>query len=305
MITAREARLLRIVEHFRGDADDSRPPIGLMIDRALDRLEETLSRAKDVHGHEHVDSGEHGGEFTSKGGAGGHGPMKPGAARRKRKARAKRRKQRKSVTATGGGKAVDTRVKIQKRATSPKDAGRSERAQASYEARKSNRDVQRYGESQESHLLSRIGGTQSSDNGAVDIVRKVGGKDHGLEVKTLINKGGPNKSGEKAQIKMEADQKARKDTWLAAAPNRVSGVIVMDHRDRAISASGEFIGNKEAWSGHELYYRRDYGAHRIGGMYKVRSHAELKELMGKSDDELRGMMAADPKRWKGVIGRVK
>jgi len=84
-----------------------------------------------------------------------------------------------------------------------------------------------------------------------------------------------------------------------------SGVIVMDHRDRATSEAGEFIGDKKAYSGHELFYRRDYGAHRIGGMYKVQSVKELVELMGKSDDELRSMMASDPKRWKGVIGKKK
>lgn len=301
MTPEQEARVLRLVARLA--AESPKPADLALLDRALDRLEQTIARAKDARGHEHVDSGEHGGEFTSYGGTSGQG--KHAAKRQRRKKRQGKKPRKKQATATGGKKAVDTRVKIQKKAKGSKDAGRADRASASYEARKSNRDVQRYGEAQESALLSKMGGTQGSNNGAIDIVRKVGGVEHGLEVKTLINKGGPNKSGEKAQIKMEADQLARKATWKAGAPNRQSGVIVLDHRDRATSESGEFIGNKEAWSGHELYYRRDYGAHRIGGMYKARSVAEIKTLMGKSDAELRSMVAADPVRWKGVIGKGK
>jgi hypothetical protein len=85
--------------------------------------------------------------------------------------------------------------------------------------------------------------------------------------------------------------------------HRRSGVIVFDHRDRATAKDGSFIGNKEAYSGHDLYYRRDYSDHRIGGMYKVQSATELKSLMSKSDSELASMMKSDPKRWKGVISK--
>ena len=301
MITTREARLMELVKTLRDH--DPRPAIGDLIEAELDRLEADILRAKDASGHEHVAGGEHGGEFTSHGGGGGNasGHGKHWAKRQRKK---KRKPRKKSVTATGGKKAVDTRVKIAKRETGPKDETRSGRAKAAYNAEKSDLRVQRYADRQEEHVLSKIGGTQGSNNGSVDIVRKVGGFDHGLEVKTLINKGGPNKSGTKAQIKMEPDQLARKQAWLGQAPNRRSGVIVLDHRDRAVGESGEFIGNKEAYSGHDLYYRRDYGAHRIGAMYPVKSAAELKGLMAKSDDELRQMVASD-KKYKGLIGAKK
>lgn len=284
-----------------GDTDRSVPAfhagaVERRFDEILDAIEDELGIDRGHGGNpNHVASGEHGGEFTSGPGGAGHG--KHWAKRQRRK----KRKPKKSKTATGGGKAKDTRVKIAKKETGPKDESRAGRAREAYDARKSGVDVQRYGERQEVELIKKIGGTQGSDNGSVDVVRKVGGFDHGLEVKTLINKGGPNKSGTKAQIKMMPDQLARKQAWLAQAPNRRSGVIVMDHRDRAASESGEFIGNKEAWSGHDLYYRRDYGAHTIGGMYPVKSATELKGLMAKSDDELREMVKSDPKRYKGLI----
>jgi hypothetical protein len=249
------------------------------------------------------------GHFTDVGHE-GHAAAKAKSARTPGEQHAKNRKKPKKKKYdprdASGRKQVDTRIKAPSRETTPepkpKDEAKSERAKLAYEAEKSNVHVVRYGEAQELNLLARIGGVQGSNNGPVDVVRKVGGIEHGLEVKTLINKGGPNKSGSKAQIKMEPKQKARKEAWLAAKPNRRSGIFVMDHRDRAVDQSGNFIGNKESYSGHELYYRRDYGAHRIGAMYKVRSAAEAKTLLSKSDDELREMVKSDPKRYKGLIG---
>lgn len=291
MITPREARLLRVVETLQGG-----PTMDQLINRALDRLEAEI-RTKDAHGHEHVSSGPQGGQFTSGGGGGG-----PTAQKKRQKRQPRKRKPQK--TATGGGKAVDTRVKIEKREMGPKDEARAGRAKEAYDARKSNIDVVRYGERQEAELIKKLGGTQGSNNGAIDVVRRMDGVTHGLEVKTIVNKGGPNKSGLKAQLKMEADQLKRKQTWVAQSGDRRSGVVAMDHRDRATSESGEFIGNKEAYSGHDLYYRRDFGAHRLGAMYKVKSIAELKSLMAKSDDELRDMVQSD-KKYKGLIGAKK
>lgn len=223
-----------------------------------------------------------------------------------------------------GRKQADTRVARVTKTESPnvKDMARSERAKLSYDAKKSDIHVQRYGEAQELGIIDKIGGTQASNNGAVDAVhrmqssldfgedgvgksfhsQKVGLVEHGFEIKTLVNKGGPNKSGIKAQIKMMPDQLARKMAWLNAKPNRRSGVIVLDHRDRAKDQNGNFIGNKEAYSGHDTWYRRDYGAHRIGGMYKVQSIKELKMLLSKSNKELCKMLKDEPKKWKGIIG---
>ncbi len=197
----------------------------------------------------------------------------------------------------------DTRVTIQKRETGPKDEAKSERAKATYSAERSGKDVQDYAEKAEKDIVSRIGGVQGSNNGAVDVVRRVGGVEHGIELKTFVSKGGPNKSGMKAQLKMEPEQKERKETWKAGKENRQSGVLVLDHRDKATTPDGKFIGNKEAYSGHEIYYRRDYGAHTLGGMYKATSAADVQFVMSKSNNELRAMMKADPKKYNGIIGK--
>jgi len=62
--------------------------------------------------------------------------------------------------------------------------------------------------------------------------------------------------------------------------------VVFDHRDRAKDEQGNFIGNKEAWSGHEIYYKRGVGKYRLGSMYKVKDYAELDRLINMKEANL-------------------
>lgn len=247
----------------------------------------------------HKGKGPGGGQFTSGPGGGGSSgasdkPHGKHWAKRQRRKKRKTRPTRKpgqaaknpQKTTTSGRKGVDTRVRLTKSdAPRIKDQARAERAKAT--EKRQTAGIQRYSEGNEDVLISKLGGTQGTDNGAVDVVRRMDGKTHGIEVKTIVNKGGPNKSGSKAQIKCEADQKARKEAWKSQAGDRELHTVVYDHRDRAVDPdSGEFIGNKEAWSGHVLYYRRGVGPYTLGGMHPVKSYAELKSLMAMDAKDL-------------------
>lgn len=265
------------------------PTLALVVDRTLDGLEQAIERAGRIgkpHGNTHHDAQGH---FTDAGHE-GHAIHKPREGRKPRRHRSAQK------TTTSGRKGIDTRVKLTK-ADAPriKDHARAERARLT--EKRSAANVQRYAEHVEGQLIARIGGTQGTDNGALDVVRRMRGRELGIEVKTIVNKGGPNKSGKKAQIKCEKDQKARKEAWKEMRPNRELHTVVFDHRDRAIDLdTGEHIGNRDAYSGHDLYYRRGVGEYTLGGMHPVQSTEELKRLMAMPDSELPAKaQAAKPK----------
>lgn len=280
----------------------------VLIDRALDRLEAAVvARMKDSGGHEHKGKGPGGGQFTGDGGGeSGSGTGAAGGGLRAGRRGKKARRRRKSAgTTTSGRKGVDTRFRLTKSdAPRVKDEARAERARAT--EKRSTLAVQRYAEKNEERLIEKVGGTQGTDSGAVDVVRRVGGRALGLEVKTIVNKGGA-KTGSKAQIKCEPDQKARKEGWRDLRPDRRElHTVVFDDRNIAVDLdTGAFIGNREAWSGHRLYYRRGAGAYTLGGMYQVGSWEELRRLIRMPDAELPPKARAEGARPAKVKARTK
>jgi hypothetical protein len=305
LLRAANAEILRL----RARVEELEPVADLatsLIDRQLDDLEELIERHSEGNPN-HKGSGPGGGQFTSGPGGGGSGATahakaghgKHYAKRKRRREREKRKPRKPQKTTTSGKKGVDTRVKLTK-SDKPriKDEARAERARAT--EKRSTAPVQRYAEANEALLIDKIGGTQGTDSGAIDVVRRMGGKEIGIEVKTIVNKGG-SKTGSQAQIKCEPDQKARKEGWRDQKPERRElHTVVFDDRHIAKDLdTGEFIGNAEAYSGHQLYYRRGVGPYRIGGMHKVNSFAELKTLMKTPDDQLPAKAkAAEPKKAK-------
>ncbi len=182
------------------------------------------------------------------------------------------------------------------------NAGKSLKAQiaaASY--KKANKDEQRYGEAQEAKLAKKLSATykkgafakysadkaegnavQSDDSKPFDVTRKSGGRTHGIEVKTKINSANTD-TGNRVWMKEHA--LSLKDDWMNQQ-GHVGHTVVFDHRDRAVDAKGGFIGNKAAWSGHELYYKRGVGKYRLGSMYKCKDTAELNKLIDMPDSAL-------------------
>lgn len=275
-----------------------------LIGRQLEFLQAEIALVRKSEGNPyHKGLGPGGGQFTTGGGGSGGGDAegsgKHHAERQKRKERRRREHRRPKPGAphktTSGKKGVDTRVKLTKDdAPRIKDHARAERAKAT--EKRQTAGVQRYAEKNEETLIAKIGGTQGTDNGAVDVVRRLGGKEHGIEVKTIVNKAGPNKAGMKAQIKCEKDQKTRKQTWKDQKPDRELHTVVFDHRDRATDEAGNFIGVKEAHSGHGLFYRRGVGEFTLGGMHPVKNWGELKTLMAADAKDLPAKARAPEKK---------
>lgn len=175
---------------------------------------------------------------------------------------------------------------------------KSEIAKANY--KKANKDEQRYGEAQEAKLAKKLNSeyvkgrsrriqeghaTQSDDCKPFDVTRKSAGRLNGLEVKTKINSGNTD-TGNRVWMKEHA--LALKDDWMAdkGPPPHVGHTVVFDHRDRAKDEKGKFIGNKEAWSGHEIYYKRGVGKYRLSSMYKCKDTAELSRLIDMREEQL-------------------
>lgn len=131
-------------------------------------------------------------------------------------------------------------------------------------------------EKNEKALAKAVGGKHLKDNESVDVVihHKETGKEHGLEVKSLLK-------GKKQSVTMHEDALLRKVEYAAADPNRTVHTVAIDHRDRYDKGA-----HAEHHSGQELYYKRGAGPYALSKMHKVKDHEELNHLIHAKDHEL-------------------
>jgi len=141
------------------------------------------------------------------------------------------------------------------------------------------REKQRWAKANEEKLANSLSGTALDDNEPMDILLKSGGKEHGIELKTLLDNAND-------KITMHPDALARKRAWMAERTNRTIHTVAMD--DRNVFATGKF---KHQFSGHQMYYKRGAGAFRIKSMIPVRDAKQLHQLIDASDDELKRLVA--------------
>jgi hypothetical protein len=143
--------------------------------------------------------------------------------------------------------------------------------------------IQEYTKNNERVFADRMGGKSFPDNEPVDVEMKVGGKEHGIELKTITH-------GTNDKVTMKASAIERKVEWEKEHGTQVH-TVVLDHRDKGIGGEG----SKALHSGHEIYYKRGVGSFRIGTMLKVKDEAALKKLMATTYDKLPAA-AQGPKR---------
>jgi SPP1 gp7 family putative phage head morphogenesis protein len=143
-----------------------------------------------------------------------------------------------------------------------KMSARAQRAIASHKP--STAAKQRHAESNETDVKSMVGGDTTGDNEAMDVVTKIAGTKHGVEVKTLLDN-----SNDK--ITMHPPSRRRKEAWAKSNRAVVHTVVLDDRKGRANS-------------GHRLYYKRGVGAFRLKGMTKVKNAAHLKQLMTSKEE---------------------
>lgn len=136
-------------------------------------------------------------------------------------------------------------------------SARAKRALASHKP--STAAVQRHAESNETDVKKMVGGDTTGDNEAMDVVTKIDGKKHGVEVKTLIHN-----SNDK--ITMHPPSRRRKEQWSKDNHAVVHTVVLDDRKGRANS-------------GHRIYYKRGVGAFRLHTMTPVKNAAHLRDLM--------------------------
>jgi hypothetical protein len=129
---------------------------------------------------------------------------------------------------------------------------------------------QTYAKGNEFMFAKRIEGKAFADNGPVDVEMKLGGKTHGIELKTVTH-------GKNDKLTMKGEALARKTAYQKEG-NELH-TVALDHRDK-------FGETPELHSGHEIYYKRGAGSFRLGSMHKVKDMAELKKLMQTPNAQL-------------------
>jgi len=154
--------------------------------------------------------------------------------------------------------------------------GKSARAKQSHKPATAAK--QRWAEANEGKLAKGLSGRTLDDNEAVDVIIKAGGKEHGIELKTLLD-------NTNNKITMHPDSVLRKEVWRAASRNRTLHTVVLDDRNKFLA--GKF---KSQFTGSRIYYRRGVGAFRVNSMVPVRNYSELRRLMLASDSELEKMV---------------
>lgn len=148
----------------------------------------------------------------------------------------------------------------------PTERTKSEIAKAN--AKRVDKDIQRYSEEHNEPMLAKaLGGESLDDNEPVDVVTTIDGKLHGIELKTMVD-------NDNNKLTMKADAMQRKASWARRNGGKVHTVVYDDHK--VFNAKG---AGKHDYSKREIYYRRGYGSFRVNGMHKVESMAELKSLM--------------------------
>lgn len=118
------------------------------------------------------------------------------------------------------------------------------------------------------HLVAkRLDGKSTDNNKPMDVLVKIGGKLHGIEVKTVLDNGND-------KITMHPASRVRKEVW--GKQNKATlWTIVLDDRDK-FGTPGH--------SGNRLYYRQGVGAFRLSAMTPVKSWSALRQAMGAKKD---------------------
>lgn len=148
---------------------------------------------------------------------------------------------------------------------------RARRALSTYKA--ATKEKQSHAEQNEHVVTKKLGGTKSGDNSPADVTLNIDGRNHGIELKTMLDNGND-------KITMHPESRRRKEAW-ARKNKAVLHTVVIDHRDRFADGA-----NGHQYSGHEIYYKRGAGAFRVGSMHKVKNYAELKTLLGTPTNSL-------------------
>lgn len=182
------------------------------------------------------------GHFAGRGGPGGGGPDAPSSA------------------AAAGGKLPPPTPRTPSRGSS---VGEPEHLHAA------EREQQIAGA-----LGGRSVGRRNGKDLPMDVLVRVGGRRHGVEVKTLSK-------GNKRNVSMHADAMLRKAEYASRREGRTAHLVAVD--DRAEYGGGAFGASH---SGHQLYYKRGVGAFSLASMHKVKDLDELKTLIRAKDADL-------------------
>ena len=148
--------------------------------------------------------------------------------------------------------------------------------------------VQRYADSVEYDIANGVGGKRiggfAKGNGSkakgggyspTDVHVKRGTAIDAVEVKSMT-------VGKKRSITVHDDALLRKVDYLKTLPKGSEYHTVLEDR-RAVYNKG---ANKEAYSGHQIYYKRGSGRYSLSKMHKVKDYAELKRLIAAKYKDL-------------------
>lgn len=124
-------------------------------------------------------------------------------------------------------------------------------------------------------MAKALGGYSLKDNEPVDVITTIDGKDHGIELKTMVS----NKAD---KITMKKEAQTRKRQWEKKHPGRCHTVVIDDRE--VFNAKGP---GKHDESKRRIFYRRGFGSFRVGGMYEVKGGMkELKQLLAADKRKL-------------------
>lgn len=140
--------------------------------------------------------------------------------------------------------------------SAPDHNGHVERARVAH--RPCLADKQRAAEANEDVLVNGLGGDtyQTGDNAPIDVVTTIGGEEHGIEVKTMVDQVND-------KITMSKDAIQRKHTWVKEHEPAALHTVVFDTR-----------------YGHTaIYYHRGVGSFRLSTFIAVTSWGHLRRLM--------------------------
>jgi hypothetical protein len=133
------------------------------------------------------------------------------------------------------------------------DKDKIARALATYKP--STRAKQRKAEANEGKLADAIRGKKTRENSPLDVLVKIGGRLHGIEVKTMLD----NKND---KITMHPDSRRRKEAWAEANDAILHTVIYDNRRGR-----------------NDIYYHEGVGAFRLATMTRISGYADLRRMM--------------------------
>jgi hypothetical protein len=238
------------IDRLRAARDDAE------IDRALDRLEAELVERRGNPNH--VKSGEHGGEFTSGSGTGGGAKTQVKHTKKRKKPVRKRNKVArgyKDKSKPKGG---------------PKDEARMEAAKKSH--KRTARAEKDYAKANEHKFANHIGGKSFPDNDPSDVDVNVGGKNHHLELKSML-------TSEKGQVNVARESIGRK-VAKSQETKRPFHIVVLDDRD--VYNAG---ASKGLHSGNRMYFKSGVARYNIKDMHPVKDEHEIRALLATPYDQ--------------------